>query len=117
MKLGANVQGEICIKGPIIMKCYVGDEKATRAMIDEEGYLKTGDIGYYDTDGAFFIVDRLKELIKYKGYQVCDNFYQKIVLSSFMTYYTLIHFVVYYYIFIMFIIIYCQFKILTENGM
>lgn len=79
IKLSPNQHGEICIKGPSIMKCYVGNEKATRDMIDEEGYLKTGDIGYYDTDGAFFIVDRLKELIKYKGFQVS-------VLSTF--YYT-----------------------------
>ena len=52
------------------MKGYAGDEAATRAIFDEEGYMKTGDVGYYDKDGCFFIVDRLKELIKYKGHQV-----------------------------------------------
>lgn len=52
------------------MKGYAGDEAATRALFDDEGYMKTGDVGYYDEDGCFFIVDRLKELIKYKGHQV-----------------------------------------------
>lgn len=52
------------------MKGYAGDKAASRNIIDEEGFLKTGDIGYYDQDGHFFIVDRLKELIKYKGAQV-----------------------------------------------
>lgn len=69
-KLGPNQEGEICVKGPVVMKGYAGDEKATRETIDDEGYLKTGDIGFYDNDGCFFIVDRLKELIKYKGNQV-----------------------------------------------
>lgn len=52
------------------MKGYAGNEEATKAMFDAEGYMKTGDVGYYDKDGCFFIVDRLKELIKYKGHQV-----------------------------------------------
>lgn len=69
-KLAAYEKGEICIKGPNLMKGYMGNEKETREVFDEEGYLKTGDIGYYDSDGFFFIVDRLKELIKYKGHQV-----------------------------------------------
>ncbi|CAH2084117.1 unnamed protein product [Euphydryas editha] len=66
--LGANQPGEICIKGPIIMKGYVGKDKSED--FDVEGFYKTGDIGYYDEDKYFFIVDRLKELIKYKAYQV-----------------------------------------------
>ncbi|KAL4717917.1 hypothetical protein ACJJTC_001335 [Scirpophaga incertulas] len=69
-RLGNNESGEICLKGPQIMKGYMGNEAATREMFDEEGYLKTGDIGYYDKDGCFFVIDRLKELIKYKGFQV-----------------------------------------------
>ncbi|XP_013183419.1 uncharacterized protein LOC106129399 isoform X2 [Amyelois transitella] len=69
-KLGANKKGEICIKGPIIMKGYAGNRAATREIFDEEGYLRTGDIGFFDDEGCFFIVDRLKELIKYKGSQV-----------------------------------------------
>ena len=52
----------------MIMKGYVGKDK--REDFDEEGFFKTGDVGYYDEEGYFYIVDRLKELIKYKGYQV-----------------------------------------------
>ncbi|XP_030035744.2 4-coumarate--CoA ligase 1 [Manduca sexta] len=68
--LGPYMEGEICIKGPLVMKGYAGNATATKEIMDNEGYLKTGDIGYYDDDGYFFIVDRLKELIKYKGNQV-----------------------------------------------
>jgi 4-coumarate--CoA ligase len=66
--LGANEHGEICVKGPIVMKGYVGVDR--RNDFDDEGFFKTGDIGYYDQDQNFFIVDRLKELIKYKANQV-----------------------------------------------
>lgn len=52
------------------MKGYVGDPKATAETIDKDGWLHTGDIGYYDEDEYFFVVDRIKELIKYKGFQV-----------------------------------------------
>ncbi|CAG5052949.1 unnamed protein product [Parnassius apollo] len=66
--LGPNQNGEICVKGPMIMKGYIGKERSED--FDEEGFFKTGDIGYYDEDKYLYIVDRLKELIKYKGYQV-----------------------------------------------
>lgn len=52
------------------MKGYMGDRAASDELIDNEGYVRTGDIGYYDNEGYFYIVDRLKELIKYKGFQV-----------------------------------------------
>uniref|UniRef100_A0A6M2E099 Putative acyl-coa synthetase n=1 Tax=Xenopsylla cheopis TaxID=163159 RepID=A0A6M2E099_XENCH len=68
--LGPYNQGELCFKGDLIMKGYIGNPGATAGMIDQDGWLHTGDIGYYDEDEHFFIVDRLKELIKYKGYQV-----------------------------------------------
>lgn len=68
--LGPNQPGELCFKGSQNMKGYIGNDKATRDTIDTEGWLHTGDIGYFDEEGQFFIVDRLKELIKYKGYQV-----------------------------------------------
>ncbi|BBG99276.1 4-coumarate:CoA ligase 2 [Prunus dulcis] len=52
------------------MKGYLNDPESTRATIDKEGWLHTGDIGFIDDDEELFIVDRLKELIKYKGFQV-----------------------------------------------
>ncbi|KAH1156990.1 hypothetical protein GYH30_029674 [Glycine max] len=68
--LGYNQPGEICIRGQQIMKGYLNDEKATALTIDSEGWLHTGDVGYVDEDDEIFIVDRVKELIKYKGFQV-----------------------------------------------
>lgn len=63
-------QGELWLRGPTLMKGYVGDKEATAATFHPDGWLKTGDICYFDSDGFLYIVDRLKELIKYKGYQV-----------------------------------------------
>lgn len=68
--LGPNKEGELCVRGPQIMKGYLNRPEATAATIDSENWLHTGDIGYADNDGHFFIVDRAKELIKYKGFQV-----------------------------------------------
>src|SRR5689334_1275468 len=68
--LGAGEKGEVCVRGPQIMRGYLNKPEATARTIDSEGWLHTGDIGYVDEDGHFFIVDRAKELIKYKGFQV-----------------------------------------------
>ncbi|KAJ8617145.1 hypothetical protein MRB53_013331 [Persea americana] len=68
--LPRNQAGEICIRGSQIMKGYLNDPEATKMTIDKEGWLHTGDIGFVDDDDEIFIVDRLKELIKYKGFQV-----------------------------------------------
>lgn len=68
--LGYNQPGEICIRGPQIMKGYLNDAMSTAATIDQLGWLHTGDIGYVDDDDEVFIVDRVKELIKFKGFQV-----------------------------------------------
>jgi acyl-CoA synthetase (AMP-forming)/AMP-acid ligase II len=69
-ELGVDEDGEICIKGPQVMTGYLANQAATDAIFDREGWLHTGDIGHVDADGHMFIVDRLKELIKYKGFQV-----------------------------------------------
>lgn len=68
--LGPNQRGELCFKGNQLMLGYIGDDKATKDTIDKEGWLHSGDVGYYDNEKQFFIVDRIKELIKWKGYQV-----------------------------------------------
>lgn len=65
-----NQPGEICIRGPQIMKGYLNDAEATASTIDVDGWLHTGDVGYVDDDDEVFIVDRVKELIKFKGFQV-----------------------------------------------
>jgi 4-coumarate--CoA ligase len=68
--LGVGDDGELWIRGPNVMKGYLNNETATAATIDDDGWLHTGDIGHVDSDGYWFIVDRVKELIKVKGFQV-----------------------------------------------
>jgi 4-coumarate--CoA ligase len=68
--LGRDEDGEIWIRGPQVMKGYLNNPQATRDCIDDEGWFHTGDIGHVDGEDHFYIVDRLKELIKYKGFQV-----------------------------------------------
>ncbi|WP_299416660.1 AMP-binding protein [uncultured Sulfitobacter sp.] len=68
--LPAGSEGELWIKGPQVMKGYLNNEKATAETLTPDGWLKTGDIAYIDDEGYMYIVDRLKELIKFKGFQV-----------------------------------------------
>jgi acyl-CoA synthetase (AMP-forming)/AMP-acid ligase II len=67
---GRSETGELWFAGPNVMAGYLGNDKATAETIDAEGFLHTGDLACVDSDGCVYIVDRLKELIKYKGYQV-----------------------------------------------
>ena len=62
--------GELCLRGPNIYKGYHNNPAATKASFTPDGFFKTGDVGYQDAEGNFYITDRVKELIKYKGFQV-----------------------------------------------
>ncbi|OAL53362.1 4-coumarate-CoA ligase-like protein [Pyrenochaeta sp. DS3sAY3a] len=62
--------GELWIKGPNVFKGYLNNPEGTAHALTADGYFKTGDVGYQDKDGNFYITDRVKELIKYKGFQV-----------------------------------------------
>ena len=74
-------RGELCIRGPQNMKGYLDDPEATAAMIDPDGWLHTGDIAVVDHEGYFAIVDRVKELIKYKGFQVAPAELEALLLE------------------------------------
>jgi acyl-CoA synthetase (AMP-forming)/AMP-acid ligase II len=70
VRLGAGEPGELWLRGPALMAGYLGDEAATTATIDAQGWLHSGDLALFDENGHLFVVDRLKELIKCRGYQV-----------------------------------------------
>jgi len=74
--------GEVCIRSPTLMLGYFNRPDATKACMDDEGFLKTGDIGYQDKEGWTYIVDRLKELIKVKGLQVAPAELEDLLLSN-----------------------------------
>jgi len=79
--VGPGESGEILIRGPQVMKGYLGRPAETDAVIDPEGWLHTGDVGRTDDDGWLHVVDRVKELIKYKGYQVAPADLEALLLT------------------------------------
>ncbi|XP_045457171.1 4-coumarate--CoA ligase 1-like [Melitaea cinxia] len=76
--LGPNQRGEICYKSPALMKGYIGE---TIEYLDEEGFFKTGDIGYYDEDQYVYVVDRIKDLIKFNNYHIAPAEIESIILQ------------------------------------
>ena len=78
---GVNEEGELWVRGPQVMKGYLNQPAATAATIDGDRWLHTGDVGYVDEDGCFFIVDRVKELIKYKGLQIAPAELEALLLG------------------------------------
>lgn len=74
-------EGELWIRSPTIMKGYLGNEEATAATLDSDGWLKTGDLSYFDENGFLHIVDRIKELIKHNGYQACQLLFHEFCSS------------------------------------
>ncbi|ESO85322.1 hypothetical protein LOTGIDRAFT_221356 [Lottia gigantea] len=79
--VAVNVDGEVCIKGEQIMLGYLNQPEVTAAMMTADGWARTGDVGHVDEDGYLFIVDRIKELIKYKGHQVAPAELEALLLK------------------------------------
>ena len=78
---GPSGPGELLIRGPQVMAGYLNRPDATAEMLDADGWLHTGDVATMTSDGIFRIVDRLKELIKYKGYQVAPAVLEAVLLE------------------------------------
>jgi acyl-CoA synthetase (AMP-forming)/AMP-acid ligase II len=76
----AGEHGELCIRGPQVMKGYLNDRRATERAIDRDGWLHTGDVAHIE-NGSLRIVDRIKELIKYKGYQIAPAELEALLLT------------------------------------
>ena len=74
-------RGELWMRGPQVMQGYLNNPQATAAMIDDDGWLHSGDVAIIDEDGWFTIVDRVKELIKYKGFQVAPAELEAILIT------------------------------------
>jgi acyl-CoA synthetase (AMP-forming)/AMP-acid ligase II len=79
--VGPGERGEVWVRGPHVMKGYLGNETATALTVDPDGWLHTGDIGLADDEGYLTVVDRLKELIKVKGYQVAPAELEAVLLT------------------------------------
>ena len=79
--VGVGERGEVLVRGPQVMKGYLGRPEATAETVDAEGWLHTGDVALVDDDGFFFIVDRAKELIKYKAFQVAPAELEAVLLT------------------------------------
>jgi acyl-CoA synthetase (AMP-forming)/AMP-acid ligase II len=79
--VGPGQRGELLVRAPGAMWGYLGNPAATVLTVDADGWLRTGDIVWADADGWLFIVDRVKELIKYKGYQVAPAELEAVLVS------------------------------------
>ncbi|GBG28438.1 4-coumarate--CoA ligase [Hondaea fermentalgiana] len=79
--LGPGEEGELCVRGPQVMKGYLNDPEKTRETLTEDGWLRTGDIAKVDEHGYVYITDRLKELIKVKGFPVAPAELEAVVFT------------------------------------
>ncbi|CAH1405881.1 unnamed protein product [Nezara viridula] len=78
-ELKSGQRGELCLKGPLIMPSYYGNPEATEESFTNEKWLKTGDLAWIDEDGYMYIVDRIKDIIKFLGYQVSVTELEQII--------------------------------------
>lgn len=79
--LAPGAEGEICLKGPQVMKGYLNRPEATAEVLDKDGWLHTGDIGREDEDGYFYITDRKKDMILYKGYNIYPRELEEVIFE------------------------------------
>jgi acyl-CoA synthetase (AMP-forming)/AMP-acid ligase II len=79
--LGTGEPGELWVRGPQVMRGYLNADLATADVLDSDGWLRTGDLCRVDADGYLFVVDRIKELIKYKGYQIAPAELEAVLLA------------------------------------
>ena len=79
--LGPDETGELVLKGPQVMMGYLDEPQKTRECLSESGWLRTGDLAHYDEDGYFTITDRIKELIKVRGFQVAPAELEDLLLG------------------------------------
>ncbi len=79
--LGRGERGELLVRGPNVMRGYLNQPRATADTLLPDGWMRTGDVAYVDDDGFFFVVDRVKELIKYNAYQIAPAELEDVLLS------------------------------------
>ncbi|XP_013395949.1 4-coumarate--CoA ligase 1-like isoform X1 [Lingula anatina] len=80
-ELGPNQDGELWFRGPQVFKGYLDNPVATAATLDKDGWIHTGDIGHYDEDQYLYIKDRIKEMIKFKGFQVAPAELESVLVT------------------------------------
>lgn len=78
---GINETGEICCMPLYPFLGYYGDEQNTKQILDDEGWIHSGDIGYFDDEGLLYIVDRKKDILKYMNYQISPSEIEDIILN------------------------------------
>lgn len=80
-KRGPNEKGEVRAKFKYSFLGYLHNEQMTREACDEEGFFKTGDIGYFDSEGYLYVIDRIKDIIKYSNYQISPSDLEDVILQ------------------------------------
>lgn len=80
-KCGPNENGEVVIRSPYNFLGYINNEQATKESFNKDGFILTGDIGYFDSDGFLFLVDRKKEIMKFQSKQVSPQEIENLIIG------------------------------------